>query len=91
MTEISHEKRQFPRFPLNSQLTLQVKGTEYKGYTADIGLGGLQLVNIQPELTNTNIGQEGNLLFYKDNEKVEVKCKIQHISSSIIGLSFFET
>ena len=91
MTEINHEKRQFPRFPLNSQLILQVEGTEYKGYTADIGLGGLQLVNIQPELTNTHIGQLGNLLFYKDNERVEVKCKIQHISSSTLGLSFFET
>lgn len=91
MTEISHEKRQFPRFPLNSQLILQVEGTEYKGYTADIGLGGLQLVNIQPKFTSTQIGQLGNLLFYENNEKIEVKCKIQHISNSTLGLSFLET
>jgi len=91
MTEISHEKRQSPRFPLNSQLTLQIGGTEYTGYSANIGLGGLQLVNIQPKLTNTNIGQMGNLLLHKDNEKVEVKCKVQHISGAILGLSFCET
>ena len=83
------ERRKFPRAPLNSLLSFQVGESEYKGYAANISIGGLRLVEVQVE-ESIQVGELGKLSFYENKQQVDILCKIKHIDQESLGLEFLE-
>ncbi|MCK5355614.1 MAG: PilZ domain-containing protein [Methyloprofundus sp.] len=90
MTKPNNEKRHFPRFPLNSCLTIQLGGTKYTGHSSDVSLGGLFLTELQPKLTDISLGQLGELFHYQNDERIQMKFEVKHLNDTGIGLNFIE-
>ncbi len=88
MTEPNSEKRHHPRIPVNSRFLLHLKEEEYSGYVSNISIGGLLLGEIQPNLSQSCIGQQCALFFNKNDESKEIKCEIVHMEESGVGVMF---
>ncbi len=90
MTEPNSEKRHHPRIPLNSRFLLHLNEEEYSGYISNIGIGGLLLGEIQPNLPQSCIGQQCELFIKKNDESKRIKCEIKHLGESGVGVIFCE-
>ena len=88
MTTVIDEKRVYPRVPLNSQFILHLQGKKYSGSVINVSLAGLKLAGIKPEITQANIGQSAELFFNETEAAVGVKCRLNHINSAGVGVSF---
>ncbi len=88
MTESNSEKRHHPRIPVNSSFLLHLNEEEYSGDVSNISIGGLLLGEIQPNLSQSYIGQQCELFFKTNNESKGIKCEIIHMEESGVGVLF---
>ncbi len=91
MTELNSEKRNHSRIPIDNKFLLHLNGKEYCGYFSNISPGGLLLEEIEPKLSNTSVGQHGELFFHGNSNKQGIKCEIRHLGNSGVGVRFCET
>jgi len=88
-----HERRRFPRYYVNTRLTLAIEDESLKesiglGEPADISLGGLRVCNL-PACPNVRVGDQLGLLLIDQEEALSLRGEvIHHATPDTFGVEF---
>ena len=88
-----HERRKFPRYYVNTRLTLAIEDESLKesiglGEPADISLGGLRVCNL-PACPNVRVGDQLGLLLIDQEEALSLRGEVvHHATPDTFGVEF---
>ena len=88
-----HERRKFPRYYVNTRLTLAVDDESLKesiglGEPADISLGGMRVCNL-PACPNVKVGDRLGLLLMDHEEALSLHGEVvHHATPDTFGVEF---
>jgi len=88
-----HERRKYPRYYVNTRLTLAIEDESLKesiglGKPADISLGGLRVCNL-PACPNVRVGDQLGLLLIDQEEAVSLRGEVvHHATPDTFGVEF---
>ena len=89
----SHERRKYPRYYVNTRLTLAVEDESLHesiglGEPGDISLGGLRVCNL-PACPNVRVGDQLGLLLIDQEEALSLKGEVvHHATPDTFGVEF---
>lgn len=89
----SHDRRKYPRYYVNSRLTLAIEDESLKesigiGEPQDISLGGLRVTNL-PACPNVKIGDQLGLLLLDGEDALSLTGEVVHHSTAdTFGVEF---
>ena len=77
-----HERRKFPRYYVNTRLTLAIEDESLResiglGEPSDISLGGLRVINL-PACPNVKVGDRLGLLLVDQEEALSLHGEVVH-------------
>lgn len=93
MTLSNHERRKFPRYYVNTRLTLAIEDDSQKeslglGEPADISLGGLRVCNL-PACRNVRVGDQLGLLLVDHEDALTLHGEVvHHATPDTFGVEF---
>ncbi|MFN2533598.1 MAG: PilZ domain-containing protein, partial [Pyrinomonadaceae bacterium] len=88
-----HERRKYPRYYVNTRLTLAIEDESLKesiglGEPADISLGGLRVCNL-PACPNVRVGDQLGLLLIDQEEALSLRGEVvHHATPDTFGVEF---
>jgi hypothetical protein len=88
-----HERRKFPRYYVNTRLTLAIEDQSLKeslglGEPSDISLGGLRVCNL-PACPNVRIGDQLGLLLVDREDALSLQGEVvHHATQDTFGVEF---
>ncbi len=88
-----HERRKFPRYYVNTRLTLAIEDESLKesiglGEPSDISLGGLRVCNL-PACPNVRVGDQLGLLLVDQDEALSLRGEVvHHATPDTFGVEF---
>jgi hypothetical protein len=88
-----HERRKFPRYYVNTQLTLAIEDESLKeslglGEPSDISLGGLRVCNL-PACPNVRVGDQLGLLLVDYEDALSLQGEVvHHATRDTFGVEF---
>jgi c-di-GMP-binding flagellar brake protein YcgR len=88
-----HERRRYPRYYVNTRLTLAIEDESLKesiglGEPADISLGGLRVCNL-PACPNVRVGDQLGLLLIDQEEALSLRGEVvHHATPDTFGVEF---
>jgi len=88
-----HERRKFPRYYVNTRLTLAIDDESLKesiglGEPSDISLGGLRVCNL-PACPNVKVGDKLGLLLMDHEDALSLRGEVvHHATSDTFGVEF---
>jgi hypothetical protein len=88
-----HERRKFPRYYVNTRLTLAIDDESLKesiglGEPSDISLGGLRVCNL-PACPNVKVGDKLGLLLMDHEDALSLRGEVvHHATSDPFGVEF---
>ena len=88
-----HERRKFPRYYVNTRLTLAIEDESLKesiglGEPSDISLGGLRVTNL-PACPNVRVGDKLGLLLCGQEDALSLHGEVvHHATSDTFGVEF---
>lgn len=88
-----HERRKFPRYYVNTRLTLAIEDESLKeslglGEPSDISLGGLRVCNL-PTCTNVRVGDQLGLLLVDHEDALSLLGEVvHHATPDTFGVEF---
>jgi hypothetical protein len=88
-----HERRKFPRYYVNTRLTLAIEDESLKesiglGEPSDISLGGLRVCNL-PACPNVQVGDRLGLLLVDHEEALTLRGEVvHHATPDTFGVEF---
>ncbi len=88
-----HERRKFPRYYVNTRLTLAVEDESLKeslglGEPSDISLGGLRVCNL-PACPNVRVGDQLGLLLVDHEDALTLRGEVvHHATPDTFGVEF---
>ena len=88
-----HERRKFPRYYVNTRLTLAIEDESLKesiglGEPSDISLGGLRVINL-PACPNVRVGDQLGLLLVDQEEALSLRGEVvHHATPDTFGVEF---
>ncbi len=88
-----HERRRYPRYYVNTRLTLAIEDESLKesiglGEPADISLGGLRVCNL-PACPNVRVGDQLGLLLIDQEEALALRGEVvHHATPDTFGVEF---
>ena len=91
----SHDRRRYPRYYVNSRLTLAIEDESLKesigiGEPQDISLGGLRVTNL-PSCPNVKIGDQLGMLLLDGDDALSLTGEVVHHSTpDTFGVEFRE-
>jgi hypothetical protein len=91
----SHDRRRYPRYYVNSRVTLAIEDESLKesigiGEPQDISLGGLRVTNL-PACPNVKIGDQLGLLLLDGEDALSLTGEVVHHSTEdTFGVEFRE-
>ena len=89
----NHERRKYPRYYVNTRLTLAIEDESLKesiglGEPADISLGGLRVCNL-PACPNVRVGDQLGLLLIDQEEALSLHGEVvHHATPDTFGVEF---
>ncbi|HEY8184721.1 MAG TPA: PilZ domain-containing protein [Pyrinomonadaceae bacterium] len=89
----NHERRKFPRYYVNTRLTLAIEDDSQKeslglGEPADISLGGLRVCNL-PACRNVRVGDQLGLLLVDHEDALTLHGEVvHHATPDTFGVEF---
>lgn len=89
----NHERRKYPRYYVNTRLTLAIEDESLKesiglGEPADISLGGLRVCNL-PACPNVRVGDQLGLLLIDQEEALSLRGEVvHHATPDTFGVEF---
>ncbi len=92
-TQPDHERRKFPRYFVNSRLTLAIEDESLKeslglGEPSDISLGGLRVTKL-PACENVKIGDLLGLLLLDHEDALTLRAEVvHHATPDTFGVEF---
>lgn len=93
MTLRDHERRKFPRYYVNTRLTLAIEDESLKeslglGEPSDISLGGLRVCNL-PACPNVRVGDRLGLLLVDQEDALTLHGEVvHHATPDAFGVEF---
>jgi hypothetical protein len=93
LTLPGHERRKFPRYYVNTRLTLAIEDESLKesiglGEPSDISLGGLRVGNL-PACPNVRIGDQLGLLLVDQEDALTLHAEVvHHATPDTFGVEF---
>jgi hypothetical protein len=93
MTLPDHERRKFPRYYVNTRLTLAIEDESLKesiglGEPSDISLGGLRVCNL-PACPNVRVGDKLGLLLVDQEDALSLHGEVvHHATPDTFGIEF---
>ena len=88
-----HERRRFPRYHVNTRLTLAIEDESLKesiglGEPSDISLGGLRVCNL-PACPNVRVGDQLGLLLVDRDDALSLRGEVvHHATLDTFGVEF---
>lgn len=88
-----HERRKFPRYYVNTRLTLAIEDENLResiglGEPSDISLGGLRVVNL-PACPNVKVGDRLGLLLLDQQDALSLHGEVvHHATPDTFGVEF---
>lgn len=88
-----HERRRFPRYYVNTRLTLAIEDVSLKesiglGEPGDISLGGLRVCNL-PACPNVRVGDQLGLLLMDQEDALSLRGEVvHHATPDTFGVEF---
>jgi hypothetical protein len=88
-----HERRKFPRYYVNTRLTLAIEDESLResiglGEPSDISLGGLRVCNL-PACPNVRIGDQVGLLLVDQEDALSLHGEVvHHATADTFGVEF---
>ena len=88
-----HERRKFPRYAVNTRLTLAIEDVSLKesiglGEPSDISLGGLRVCNL-PACPNVRVGDQLGLLLMDHEDALSLHGEVvHHATPDTFGVEF---
>jgi hypothetical protein len=88
-----HERRKFPRYYVNTRLTLAIEDESLKesiglGEPSDISLGGLRVCNL-PACQNVRVGDQLGLLLVDQDDALSLRGEVvHHATADTFGVEF---
>jgi c-di-GMP-binding flagellar brake protein YcgR len=88
-----HERRRFPRYYVNTRLTLAIEDQSLKesigiGEPSDISLGGMRVCNL-PACPNVKVGDQLGLLLIDGEEALSLHGEVvHHATPDTFGVEF---
>jgi hypothetical protein len=88
-----HERRKFPRYYVNTRLTLAIEDESLKesiglGEPSDISLGGLRVTNL-PACPNVRVGDQLGLLLVDQEDALSLRAEVvHHATPDTFGVEF---
>jgi hypothetical protein len=88
-----HERRKFPRYVVNTRLTLAIEDESLKesiglGEPSDISLGGLRVCNL-PACPNVRVGDQLGLLLVDQEDTLALSGEVvHHATPDTFGVEF---
>jgi hypothetical protein len=88
-----HERRKFPRYYVNTRLTLAIEDESLKesiglGEPSDISLGGLRVCNL-PACPNVRVGDQLGLLLVDQDDALSLRGEVvHHATPDTFGVEF---
>ena len=88
-----HERRKFPRYYVNTRLTLAIEDESLResiglGEPSDISLGGLRVCNL-PACPNVRIGDQVRLLLVDQEDALSLHGEVvHHATADTFGVEF---
>ena len=93
ITVPEHERRRFPRYYVNTRLTLAIEDVSLKesigiGEPGDISLGGIRVCNL-PACPNVRVGDKLGLLLMDHEEALSLRGEVvHHATPDTFGVEF---
>ena len=93
ITVADHERRKFPRYYVNTRLTLAIEDESLKesiglGEPSDISLGGLRVCNL-PACPNVRVGDQLGLLLVDQEDALTLHGEVvHHATPDTFGVEF---
>jgi hypothetical protein len=93
MTLPDHERRKFPRYYVNTRLSLAIEDESLKesiglGEPSDISLGGLRVCNL-PACPNVRVGDQLGLLLVDQEDALTLHAEVvHHATPDTFGVEF---
>ncbi len=93
ITVPDHERRKFPRYYVNTRLTLAIEDESLKesiglGEPSDISLGGMRVSNL-PACPNVKIGDQLGLLLVDHEDALSLRGEVvHHATPDTFGVEF---
>jgi hypothetical protein len=88
-----HERRRFPRYYVNTRLTLAIEDESLResiglGEPSDISLGGLRVINL-PACPHVKVGDRLGLLLVDQEEALSLRGEVvHHATPDTFGVEF---
>ena len=93
LTLPDHERRKYPRYPVNTRLTLAIEDVSIDeslglGEPSDISLGGLRVSNL-PACPNVRVGDKLGLLLLGQEDALSLRGEVvHHATPDTFGVEF---